>query len=75
MDRTGLSSQESTEWPGERRAAMGSPSKSYGSMDWTFLSNHWLFVLNRHFSNSILDMFFSGHSWDKRVNRKLNVYF
>ena len=34
-----------------------------------------IYVLNRHFSNSIFDMFFTGHSWDKRVNRKLKDLF
>ena len=46
-----LSDQESAEQP------WTTPSKSYGSIGWTFSSNHWAYLLNRHVSNSIFDVF------------------
>ena len=32
-------------------------------------------MLNHHFSNSIFDLFFTGHLWDKRDNRKLKYCY
>ena len=36
-------------------------------------SNVWFHMLNRHFSNSIFDLFLTGHSKNKRANRKLKI--
>ena len=38
-------------------------------------SNDWVYVLNRHFSDTIFNIFFSGHLLDKRGNRKLKHFY
>ena len=38
-------------------------------------SNDWVYVLNCHFSDTIFDMFFTGHSPDKHANRKLKHFY
>ena len=66
------SNQEGAEWPEWRRSVKSVlsgqessvqqwtiSSKSDGSIGWTLISsNHWAYLLNRHFSNSIFDVFF-----------------
>ena len=47
-----LSDQESAEQP------WITSSKSHGSIGWTFSSNHRVYLLNRHFSSLIFDVFF-----------------
>ena len=37
-------------------------------------SSRWVYLLNRHFSNAILGMFFTMHSLGKRANRKLKHF-
>ena len=37
-------------------------------------SNDCFYVLTRHFSDTIFDMFFTGHSLDKWANRKLKHF-
>ena len=38
-------------------------------------SNDCIYVLNRHFSDTIFGMFFTGPSLDKRVNWKLKLFY
>ena len=38
-------------------------------------SNDWVYVLNRHFSDTIFDMFFTGHLLDKRSNQKQKHFY
>ena len=44
---------------------------------WTGLdhSNDWVYVFNRHFLDSIFDLFFTGHSWNRHANQELKYYF